>query len=856
MKTLPLYPAVPRLSIEDERPVEVTASCQLCPLAKRERPARTRCMAGEGEEGGLLVISDYPGAKEDSLGRPFVGETGQYLRRTLSALWDGPIAFDNAVKCAPFSGSVPEASILACRRYLAQTLKEAQPRKVLLMGGTAIQSFTGRSPAVFSVRHGYTWLSNNVPVWLMPNPVVALRNRFHRQWFEDDLRHAIRVVPPIMPQWRATMNLVESYNDAELAYEELSTAEWVAFDTETAGKLWSGAFQILCVACCSASGDVWVWGDKAMRDTGAVKTLKVMMHDQAVRKIGQNVKYDQAALLCGCGITVNGVVGDTRLLRKMLDGDAAGDLETMAELVGMGGHKGEAQAALDAACKTVRRIARANSTGQRMLGIDEPYGLLHPDVAAAIALGVELEAYAYGFIPADILERYCGRDALTTARLYRLLEQWARQDEPNIRRIYSTVLMPASEAIHWIERWGMAVSRDAVSNLQAYLGVRLAEIMARIKVHGNVNPASVKELRDFLYGKLGLQPGQVTDKGTPSTDSESLEALRGQHPVVDDLLEWRRLSKLDGTYASGIGKHIRPDGRVHPSFFLDGARSGRMSSTDPNLQNIPRDADSIEGRMIRQCFSPPLGHVLVSIDYSQLELRVAAMLSGDEEMTAVFKRGEDLHLRTAQLIAPIVWGIAPSAVQKSHRTAAKAFTFGLLYGAGDPSIAERAGCSVREATKIREAVLGKYRKLAQWIEERLAETRKTGYSWTWWAGGPGRRRTMASIADQDEAVRGTYERSSWNTPIQGTGSEFLTASLSGVVSWILDNGIPAKVCVPIHDSLVLEVQEDAVTEVIREVSRIMTSWDSHGVPLVVDAEVGPTWGDMAKWTDSKAPAQV
>jgi len=390
------------------------------------------------------------------------------------------------------------------------------------------------------------------------------------------------------------------------------------------------------------------------------------------------------------------------------------------------------------------------------------------------------------------------------------------------------------------------VDKGAVEQFRDYLRTLKEGVRQRLTKYADLDPDSNRSVATLLFDVLKLPPQKETKMGKASTDAESLKALEGKHPVVADILEWRRLSKLDGTYATGILPHICPDGRIHPNLLLDGARSGRMSCSEPNMQNIPRDADSVEGKMIRRCFAAAPGHLMVNVDYSQLEYRIAAMLSGDEAMIGVFERGEDVHLGTAKLICKMVWGIEPDAVQKMHRTFAKTTNFALLYGMGDPALASRLGCSLGVARRVREAVLGRYPKLRRWIEERVRETARTGYAWTWWAGEKARRRSLYRVADRDGDDRVTAEHSSYNSPVQGTGSDFLLASMAAVIDWIIGDGVPAVVCVPIHDALLMEVREDAVDEVVNRTKAIMTSWDSQGVPIVVDAEVGLSWGDLHK----------
>lgn len=262
--------------------------------------------------------------------------------------------------------------------------------------------------------------------------------------------------------------------------------------------------------------------------------------------------------------------------------------------------------------------------------------------------------------------------------------------------------------------------------------------------------------------------------------------------------------------------------------------------------------------MARDCFIAAPGCLLVQLDYSQLELRVAAMLSGDPDMIAIFQSGDDYHQRTAELIAPIAWQLRPDQVEKKHRFVAKTINFALLYGAGDAKIAEQirtqGGHAIAsgDVAKIRTAILGKFRTFAQWADARLAESRRTGQAWTVWDGKRARCRALWRIADQGDDASGariTAEHSAVNTPVQGTGSDYCIASLVELVEWIMRDEIEAfvRLVLPVHDSIMFECREDWVPRVVERARSIMVGWPSGGVPLVVDCEVGRSWGSLAKW---------
>lgn len=850
MREIPLYLKRPRSPVETCEALAHDGNCRRCSLAASCRgPVPPEWTGGTG---GVLVVSDYPGGKEDAVRRPMVGATGQMLRPLVKSLWSGPIAIDNAVKCAPGKVEFPERTVAACRPYLAKTVKAAKPSKVLAMGRVAIHGLLGRAVRVRSVRRGYGWLTIDgelVPVYLFPNPVEATKNRFLRRTLQRDLEWALHEEPPYPPAWDGVAKIVTSADDAAEALADARAAGWVAFDVETCGRQWE-AHQIVCAAIAPRDVDyAYVWGTHALADPARLDGLLALLRDRAVGKTGANIKYDQLSVRCAFNAIIRGVRGDNRLLRRLISPEADGDLETMAELVGMGGHKEEAQEALIRCCKTVASIAESNVSNQGTLfSPTAAWPGLRRDVLDTITPDKDLKAYAYGFLPEDLRSRYCALDSISSARLEDLLSGALAQEEPGLQMTYDRIVMPAAEAVRQIEEWGVAVDPEAVSAFKSYLEIEIQDVKWKLEAHAwkGFDPNSDVQVRKLLYHELGLPCEYETATGLEATHKDALKALRHLHPAAELMVEYRHLNKMHGTYAENFMRHLKPDGRIHPNILLDGARSGRPSCTDPNLMNIPREADSAEGKMARDCFIAPPGYQLVQGDFSQMELRIAAMLSGDPVMTQIFKDGVDFHQRTAELVSQVAWGIPPEQVQKKHRSGAKAVNFGVLYGLSDTGLAAQLGTQKSVAARIRQAIMGRFSVLDRWCKKQLQQARKTGYCWTWWDGQQARRRPLWQIAEHDGKLRSTAENSAVNSPIQGTASDYCIRSLAEIVDWVLGDGLPAKVVLTVYDSIILEVREDALDEVLSGVYAIMTSWNSKDVPIVVDLEAGPAWGSMEK----------
>jgi DNA polymerase-1 len=467
-----------------------------------------------------------------------------------------------------------------------------------------------------------------------------------------------------------------------------------------------------------------------------------------------------------------------------------------------------------------------------------------------VRLGGEPKQWAFALLEDDVLHRYNARDAVSTDRIADVLMGRLRDgSHTSLERVWDKLILPSLYAAEQMEAWGIAVDRSRVDGYHGLLAAKISDVKRRFDQYPNFNPSSTRDVARLLYTDLGLVSQEFTETGFPSTAKEALKLLVDQHPVVSDLLEWRRLTKMMGTYAEALPAYIRADGRVHPTFRIDGARSGRWSCQDPNLQNLPRAKDSVEGKMARDCYVAGPGRLLVEIDFSQLELRVAASLSGDPLMKEVFTSGVDYHLATARMVSQQVWGVRPDDVTDPMRTQAKTVNFAALYGAGDEKIAAMLKMDVDEAARLKRAIFGKFSTLAAWIRNCLRQVQASGEAWTWWDGEPFRRRPLPYICDKDGSKRSQAEHAAWNSPIQGTASDLCAFSLVQCVNWIRDTGAPVKLVATIHDALLFEVDEGFVPTLIAEATDVMTGWPAPGpqsVPFEVDVKVGPSWGSLGK----------
>ncbi len=389
-----------------------------------------------------------------------------------------------------------------------------------------------------------------------------------------------------------------------------------------------------------------------------------------------------------------------------------------------------------------------------------------------------------------------------------------------------------------IERRGFLIDKDRLDNLSKELGKRLEEIKKEShKLAGkSFNLNSPQEVGLILFEdlKLGGSRHKKTKTGAYSTSVDQLQKIKGEHKVVPLILEWRELSKLKSTYIDALPSLIsKKDGRIHTTFKQFGAVTGRLSSEDPNLQNIPTKGRY--GNDIRQAFIAPEGYQLISADYSQIELRVAASLSGDKKMIEAFEKGEDIHTRTAAE----VFNVSIDKVDKRMRRTAKILNFGIQYGMGSTSFARSAEIKREEAKKFIEEYYNDFKDLAKFIEETKKKAYKQGFVKTLW----GRKRLLPELSSSNPGVRASGERMAVNMPIQGTAAD-ITKEAMAEVNKKLEGKKDINIILQVHDELLFEVKKDKVKEYGSIIKEVMENVAELKVPLVIDVEAGPNWGEL------------
>ncbi len=428
-------------------------------------------------------------------------------------------------------------------------------------------------------------------------------------------------------------------------------------------------------------------------------------------------------------------------------------------------------------------------------------------------------------------------------------ERVARMKEFKVYDLFEKVEMPLMNVLRAMERAGILVDEKYLKELSKEFLSGLAALQKEIDALAGapLNVQSPKQLGELLFDKLGLPVLHKTAKGGRSVDEETLQSLAAQHALPGKILEFREIAKLESTYVRGLLERLDPKTkRVHTTFDQTGALTGRLSSLDPNLQNIPIRTEA--GRRIRRAFVAPKGKILLSADYSQIDLRVLAHESGDETLTASFKNGEDIHKRTACE----VFHVTPEALTSDQRRAAKAINFGIVYGQTAFGLANQLGIPQGEAAAYIKRYLERYPGVSAWVEKNLAQAKKDGGVRTLL----GRVRWIPELAVKNAAVRQFGERAARNTPIQGGSADIIKLAMLEIARELAKGKRGAEMLLQVHDELVFEVDAAEAAPFAAWVRGVMENTVELRVPLVVDVKAGSNWQDMEKILASPAKASA
>ena len=519
--------------------------------------------------------------------------------------------------------------------------------------------------------------------------------------------------------------------------------------------------------------------------------LKPWLEDASKAKVGQHVKYD-THVLANHGIAVRGYRHDTLLQSYVLEAHRPHSLESLAE----------------------RHLHRK--------------GLSYEELC-----GKGASQIPFAQVEVGTATRYSGEDSEMTLQLHRTL--WPLLEaEQGLRYVYEHIEMPCSALLGRIERHGVLVDTAVLARQSRELGERIValEREAYALAGAPFNLGSPKQIGEVLFGRLGLPVKKKTASGAPSTDEDVLQELAADYPLPARLLEHRSLSKLKGTYTDKLPLMVNPaTGRVHTTYAQAVAVTGRLSSNEPNLQNIP--IRTPEGRRVREAFVAPPGCLLASADYSQIELRIMAHVSGDPGMRRAFAEGQDIHRATAGE----VFGVPAAEVSSEQRRYAKAINFGLIYGMGAFGLSQALGIEQKAARDYIDRYFQRFSGVRRYMDETKASAAQLGYVETLF----GRRIVLPEIRGGNGPRRSAAERQAINAPMQGTAADLIKLAMIAVQKAIDDEGRATRMIMQVHDELVFEVPHDEVDWAREALPRLMAGVATLAVPLVVDVGLGVNW---------------
>lgn len=531
--------------------------------------------------------------------------------------------------------------------------------------------------------------------------------------------------------------------------------------------------------------------DQLDRDQ-VLEQFRPLLEDPDRLKVGQNLKYDMS-VLARYGITLRGIRHDTMLESYVLDSIATRhDMDSLAlKYLGRGTIKFE-----DVAGKGARQIT-------------------------------------FNQVSVDVATDYAAEDADVTLQLHRKL--WPRlQPEQRLAAVYTDIEVPLVPVLSRMERTGVLVNRELLSVQSRELAEKMLEIekAAHEEAGGPFNLGSPKQIQEILYERQGLPVLHKTPKGQPSTAESVLQDLAEQYALPRLILEHRAMSKLKSTYTDKLPQMINPhSGRVHTSYHQSVAATGRLSSSDPNLQNIP--VRTTEGRRIRKAFIATPGYCLLAADYSQVELRIMAHLSGDEGLRRSFEQGKDIHRATAAE----VFGVQADQVADEQRRAAKAINFGLIYGMSAYGLARQLNVDRGQAQDYVDRYFQRYPGVKAYMDSTRAQAREQGFVETVY----GRRLYLPEINSRNGQRRQYAERTAINAPMQGTAADIIKRAMIRVDRWLQDDAPDVLMVMQVHDELVFEVPADQTEAVGRRITELMCGAADLEVPLEVDVGIGENW---------------
>ena len=832
--------------------------CQWCPL-------RSSVLVPPSIPQGsidILIIGEAPGATEAQQGVPFVGRSGQILREALQevGLSSLSIGITNAVLCHPtdergYNRTPSKIEIECCRRRLWDEISSLRPKVVLILGNVALRSVL-RKNGINRFRGSDIWLEEaGCYAVATLHPASIIYNPDQKSLWIKEISRVRRLLTE--KKQEVEYSTIKDMEQFRTLYSLLEQSPVIAFDIETNnilspfstdGLVTAISFSVsptraysvplyyqppahlpeeieaLCAEHRESLKKSGVRPLKSLIESYRLKLLherkperffsdeelqEIVKHLRELFKrkdkvfVAQNGKFDVQWLWKKLGIPAR-VDFDTKIAHFVLDENLDSGLKFMAMI-----------------------YTDMGEYASKFLSNEYPYITSTPE-----------EFFTYSCADAD-----------ATFRLYQVFSK--RLEEEGLQKVFQMV-MKFQSAATLLEYTGVKVDQNSLHRLKESMHQELQGIVEEIRGRHEVkkwmqmhneefSPLSNQHVSDILFNCLGLTPLKKTKKGNVSVDRSTIERLSGEHPLASLLLEYRKVHKILSSFLEKFEEFIMPDGRIHAHFNVTGTKTGRLSSSEPNMQNIPEH----RAKEIKQLIIPtyPDGYI-VNFDYSQIELRVLASIADDETMIDAFRRGEDIHTRTAQLV------FGKQEVSKEERSFAKKINFGIVYGMGAMGLSEQLGISPDQAQEFINRYLQTYPGVKRYIQRQKKSIHSYGY-----VESPlGRRRRIPKVFSGDNASVGEAEREAINAPIQSAASDITQLSLCRIYQELGRRNLKARPILTVHDSIVLEVAGEDLEKVIPLVKEIMEHppVDFLKVPLQVDVEYGKDYGNKQPWTGKKS----
>lgn len=801
-------------------------ACTKCDLCKN----RIEVINGFGNtEAKILFVTDTVSGYEESAHRPLQGMNGKLFDRLLirAGLSRGSVFITQTIRCkgAPKVPKLLQVSVDACKAYLEEEIRTIQPNVIVPIGSTALRAVMETKNLNITKERGIARFSEKYKCKVIPifHPAYLMQVPHYEQVTVQDLcriKHESKsasIVPPPQKKTKVILTL----EDFRVFLEEYKRAPVLAVDIETTGLVFwvdkiigisfsQNAQEGYYIPFVKGSGDRSPLWDTIFEQE-LLQGIRELLEGPA-EKIFHNGPFDTKMIQANWNVEVKNYCWDTFIMDHLLDENARGlhGLENCAlRFTDLGSYK---QPVLQ--WFRERKIAEKNRD--------------------------------YTLLPLELIGPYGCLDSLTTFALWDIFLPKLR--EQGLLRLFKQIVMPVQLKLIETELRGVEIDQAYMASLEVQFKAELTALEQQIyKLVGTFKINSPKELEAILFTRLNLPPSKKTKTGRWSTDKEVLEGLKGRHPIVEPLQRYKLVSKLLKTYVIGMMKKLDPNGRLHTNYKVTGTTTGRLSSSGPNLQNIPSKVNYIQNAFIAGA-----GRVFIAADYKAAEFRCWAAFSRDPQMVADCSRDKDFDIHKE--IASNIYHIPSSQVVKNQRDLAKTVLFGKMYGRGPNSVAEQFKVHKNEAVRILEYVQKRYPIGFRWLSMQQQRVQIEGQVKNWF----GRmRRLQSSLESLNEEIKAQALRLACNSPIQGTIGDLNNIATCRVLTRFKREQLDGYLALTIHDALIFSVradqQEAATRMIIEEMERPVEGWT---VPMFVDVKKGARWGEVRKVEEEEFKEQA